>query len=102
MRRSGIDRGTVRLRGRGDVVWALQAALDLEAAHAQLREIFDEVVRGEVLRTEQVRFLAEVAHLLVDDQLVRQSAGLSALPAVRAAPTERFAGQALAAVADAE
>ena len=47
------------------------------------------------MRAEQIRLVAEVALLAVDDQLVRQAARLGALPAVGRAAAEGFGGQAL-------
>ena len=98
----GVDGGPIGLRGGGDVVGAFQAAFDLEGLDTGAREAVDGVVSGQVLRAEQVRFVAEVARLAVDDELVRQAAGLGALATVGAAPAEGFAGEALAAVGDAE
>ena len=98
----GIDGRAVGLGGGGNVLGALEPALDLEAANAGAGQLGDHVVGGKVLRAEEIGFIAEVADRAVDDEVVRQSAGLGALAAVGAAPAERFAGEALAAVGHAE
>ncbi len=95
-----VDRLAVGLRGRGDVRPALQPPFDLERDHARVDERVDQVERRQVLRTEQVRAVAEFALLAVHDHLVGQAARLGALPAVRAAAAERLAREALPAVRD--
>ena len=99
---SGVQRPAVGLRGGGDVVGALEAALDLQTRHAQGGKVADQVVRRQVLRGEQVVLVAQRLVFAVDDQLVWQPTRLGALPAVGAAAAEALAGQALPAVGDAE
>src|SRR5262249_17830411 len=96
----GGDRVAGGARGRGDVGRALQPALELEADYPGVDQVADELVPGQVLRAEQVRPVAEVADLAVNNHLVREPAGLGALPAIRAAAAEGLARQALAGVGD--
>ena len=96
-----VDRGAVRLRRRGDVLRALEPALDLEAAHAEVGQLADQVVRRQVLRAEQVR--ASPRSRSRRRRSARTAAGRpGTLPAVGAAAADRLAGQALAAVRHAQ
>src|SRR5262249_10141631 len=97
-----VEGGAVGAGRGGDVVRALETALDLEAGDAGADEVGEEVVSREILGREEVGAVAEVARSVVDDHLIGETTSLRALPAIGAASAERFAGQALAAVGDAE
>jgi len=92
----------IRLRRGRHVLRRLEPPLDLETAHPRPHQVIDHVVRGQILRAEEVRFVSQVALRSVHDQLIRQSAGLRALPAVGRAPAQRLAGQTLSGVRHAE
>ena len=79
---------------------ALQPSFDLDAAHSQLRQIVDQIVCGQVLRAEEIRFIAQIANLIVNDQFVRLTTRLRALAAIGAAAADRLARQTLSAVGD--
>ena len=98
----GVDGLAIGAGRGGDVGPALESAFDFEADDARVDERFDAVVGGEVLRAEEVGSVAEVAAGAVDDEVVGHAAGLGALAAIGAAAAECFAGEALAAVGDAE
>ena len=89
-------------RDVGDVLGRLEPALDLQARHAQLDQLRDQVVRGKVLRAEEILSLVQVHELAVADDLVGHPAGLGTLAAVRRAAAQGLAGQALAGVGHAE
>ena len=97
-----IERRPIRPRCDRHILRALQAAFDLEAPHAELDQRLDQIVGGEILRAQQVGPLAEIADCAIDDEFIRQAAGLGALPPIGAAAPQRLARQALAAVGDAE
>jgi hypothetical protein len=97
-----IQRGAVDAGDAGDVLGGLQAALDLERRDAGTDEFGEDLESGEVLGAEEVASVAEIEGLAVGDQFVRKPAGLGALAAVGGASAERFAGEALAGVGDAE
>ena len=69
---------------------------------AESREVGDEVVGGEVGGGEEVLLVAKVFLDAVDDELVGEAAGLGALAAVGGAASQRFGGEALSGVGDAE
>jgi hypothetical protein len=71
----------------------------VEAEFDEFRDLIDS---GEILGGEKVGTIPEVTGLAVDFEGVGHAAGLSALPAVGAAATEDFAGEALARVGNAE
>ncbi len=98
----GIERRAIRLRRRGDILGALESPLDFHAAHPRADQLVDQVIRGEVLRAEQIGDVAKLASFAIDDQLVGQAAGLGTLTAVGAAAPQGFARQALSAVGDAQ
>ena len=98
----GVEGGAIRLRGGGHVLGGLEPALDLEAGDAGADQVVDQVVGGQVLRGEEVGLVPQLAAGAVDDQLVREPAGLGALAAVGRPPAQGLAGQALAGVGDAE
>ncbi len=97
-----VDGFAIDLGDGGDVLGGLEAAFDFEAADAERDELGDLLDGGEILRGEQVAFVAEVAEFTIDDHLIGHTAGLGAFAAVGAAATERFGGEALAGVGDAE
>ena len=85
-----------------DVLGPLHAPFDLEATHARGEQLGQQIVRREIFRAEQVLHLIGLAAAPVDDQVVRQTAALRALPPVGAAVLQRLAGQALPAPAHAQ
>ena len=97
-----VDRAAIVPSDVRDVLGRLQPAFDLERDHARVDQLWRQLIRRQVLWAEQIFLIAEIDVLAVTDQLVGQSAGLSTLPAIRAAAAERFARQALAGVRDAE
>ena len=80
----------------GNVVRRFKPTLDLERVEAEFDEFRDLIDSGEILGGEKVGTIPEVTGLAVDFEGVGHAAGLSALPAVGAAATEDFAGEALA------
>jgi hypothetical protein len=97
-----VQRLPVDARDAGDVFRRLEPALDFQRRDAGAREVGEDFEAGEVLRGEEVIAAAQVHFPAIGNQLVRHPAGLRALAAIRAAPAERLAGEALAAVCDAE
>jgi len=73
----------------GDVVRALEPAFDLERRDAEVGEAGDGVEPDEILGRQEVGEVAEIALVAIDDQVVRQPAGLRTLAAVRRAPPAR-------------
>ena len=92
-----VDAGEV-----GDVLGALEPALDLERGDAEAHQVGQDVEAGEVLRAEEVAAAAEVDLPAVGDEVVGHAAGLGAFAAVGGAAAERLGGEALAGVGDAE
>jgi hypothetical protein len=80
----------------GNVVRRFEPTLDLERVKTEFDQFGDFIDSGEILGGEKVGTISEVAGLAVDFEGVGHAAGLSALPAVGAAATEDFAGEALA------
>jgi hypothetical protein len=85
-------------RDVGDILGRLESSFDFEAGDAGSYEVGYEGVRGQVLRAQQIFYVAEIDVFAVADQVIWQAAGLGALAAVRAAATERFAREALAGI----
>ena len=94
--RERVDVVAIRLRRRRHVGRVLLAPLDLEAVHADARELLDRAHAGEILRAQQVLHVAELALLAVDDEVVGHATGLGALAAIRRATAPRLAGETLA------
>ena len=97
---SRFERLAIGRRRHRDILRALQPPFDLQAADPGRQQLGHQVPRRQVLRTQQVRLLPQVAQLAINNQLIRLPARLGTLPAVRAPPPQRLAGQALAAVGD--
>ncbi len=99
---SRIDRLAVDLADGGDVFGGFQTPLDLEAGDAEADQVGDFFHGGEVLRRKEVAALAEIAQRPIDHHPVGEAAGLGALAAIGAPLAERFAGEALSRIGDAE
>ena len=97
-----VERLPVNARDAGDVFGRFEPALDLERGDAGAHEVGQHVEAGEILRAEQVAAVAERHLFAVGNEIVGQAAGLGAFAAVGGAAAERFAGEALAGVGDAE
>ncbi len=93
-----VNRSAIVAGNVGDVLGCFQTAFDLETVDACFDHVRDGGVTCQILRAEQVANIAEFLIDSVAHQVIRQPAGLSALPAVRTASAKRFAGQTLAAV----
>ncbi len=65
-------------------------------------KVGNELVSGQILRAQQILDVVRVDVATVADQIVGEPAGLGALPAVGAPPSERLAGQTLSRVGDAQ
>ena len=98
----GVDAAAIQARRRGDVVRALEAALDLERAHAELDQTRYGGARFQILRREQVGALAELPQHVVDHELVRKAAGLGTSATVGAAAADGLTGQTLPRVRHAQ
>src|SRR5262249_39787121 len=98
----GVDRRPVEPRRRGDVLGALGAPFGREGGDPEPDEIIDDGGRLQIFGREEVGAIVRPSELAVDDELVRQPARLRARAAVRAPTPDRFAGEALARVRDAE
>ncbi len=101
-RHGGVDRPAIMPGDVGHVLGRLEPAFDFQGAGARGDQLRHERVGGQVLRAEQVLHRAQVDLAAVADQLIGQAAGLGALAAIGAAAAERFAGQALARIGDAQ
>ena len=97
-----VDRLPVMARDVGHILRRLEASFDLQAGDAELDQAGDQVEGGQVLRAEQVLRFTEVNGLAVADDLVGHAASLGALAAIGRPAAERFAGEALARIRDAE
>lgn len=102
LREGGVDGFAINAGDGGDVFGRFEATLDFERGNARLDELGDEIDGGEILRREQVAFFAQIAELAIDDELVGHSARLSAFATVGGALPERFGGEALPRIRDAE
>ena len=80
----------------GDIFRRLQPAFNLERTHTGLNQLRYQIEGGQILRAEEILLISEISQHSVNNQFIRKSTGLSTLAAVRAATTQRFAGQALA------
>lgn len=98
----GVEGRAVGLRGGGDVMGAFQAAFDFERADATFDEVADQIMSRQILRREEIGFIAKIPFLAVDEEFIGKPAGLGALAAVGGSAAEGFGGQALAGIADAE
>ena len=65
-----VDRLPIGLRRGGDVMSALEPALDLDARHARVGEVIDQVIRRQILRRQQIRLFAKILDFAIDDQIV--------------------------------
>jgi len=97
-----VNRVAIDGRRRRHVMSALEPTLDLETADPCGGQLRNHVPRGEVLGAQQVRRLAWADRPAVRDRLIRQATRLAANTAIGAAAPERFAGQALPAVGNAD
>ncbi len=102
VRQRRIDRRAVGLRSDGDVFGAFQTAFNLQTSHAEFYQRIDQIVRRQILWTEQIMPIAGVTLVAIDKQIVRQPAGLGALATIGAAAAEGFARQTLPAVGHAQ
>mmetsp|Transcript_51493 Transcript_51493/g.164675 ORF Transcript_51493/g.164675 Transcript_51493/m.164675 type:complete len:374 (-) Transcript_51493:1070-2191(-) len=82
----GVHGAPVDLGGERDVLGALEAPLDLEAAHARTHQLGHPFHRHEILRAQEVLDVPEVPQRAVHQEAVRHAARLRALPPVGAAP----------------
>lgn len=98
----GVDGFAVGAGGEGNVIGVLIAALNFEATDTGGDDLGDELNGGEVAGGEQIAGIGEGAFDAIDQQFIRQAAGLGALATVGAAATPGFGGKALAGVSDAE
>ena len=92
----------VGAHGAVDVFRALETPLDLEAPHTGPDQPRQQRQGHQVLGREQVVEVSLAAQRAVHQQAIGQTAGLGALAAVGGAAAPGLAGEALAAVADAE
>ena len=102
VRERGVDRAAIMPSHVRDVFGRLQPPFDLERDHSRVDQLRSQFIRRQVLRAEQVFLIAEVHVFAITHQVIRQPAGLSTLPAIRAASTKRLARQTLPGVRDAE
>ena len=99
----GVVQGlAVGAHGTVDVLRAFEAALDLEAPHSGPDQPRQQGQGHQVLGREQVVEVPLAVQHAVHQQAIGQAAGLGALAAVGGAAAPGLAGEALAAVADAE
>ena len=97
-----VDRLPIGARHRRDILGSLEAAFDFKTRHPESDQFGNLIDPREILRREQVTLIAHLAGDAVDDEFVGHAAGLGALAAIGAALPERFTGEALARVGDAE
>ena len=84
-RDKAIEALAIGLGDRRHVGGVLEAPLDLEAGHARLHQLGQQRPGRQILGRQQIALLAQIKLLAVDNQLIGQAAGLSALPPVGAA-----------------
>ena len=89
-------------RDVGDVFRRLEPAFDFQRGDAGADQVRQHFQPGQILRAEQIFPVAERDRLAVGNQIVRHPAGLRAFAAIGRAAAQRFAGQALAGVGDAQ
>ena len=98
----GVDRLAVVACDVGDIFGRLEPPFDLQAGDAQLDQLGDQVVGGQVLRAQEILDVFQVDHPAVANDLIRHAACLGTFAAIRRASAECLAGQALARIGDAE
>ena len=87
-------------RNAGNVFGRFEASLDFQRGHSDANEVGQNLEAGEVLRAEQITFVAEGNLDAVGDQVVRQTAGLGTFAAVGGASAEGLTREALAGIRD--
>ena len=97
-----IEGLAINPRNAGNVFRRLQATLDLQRGHSDANEVGQNLEAGEVLRAEQITFVAEGNLEAVRDQVVRQTAGLGTFAAVGGASAEGLTRETLAGIRDTE
>ena len=97
-----VESPAVGVCDRRHVFRALEAAFHLQRVHADFFELFKPREGAQVARAEQVLRRCIAVFLAVNEDAVGEPATLGALPAVRAAAAEVFAGEALPRIAHAE
>ena len=91
----GINRLPVVTRDVGHVLGGLQTTFDFERTYSGLNQLGNQIVGGQILRTQEISNLLEVNIFTVANHFIRQSTGLSALSTVGTPPTQTLARQTL-------
>ena len=93
--------GAIRLACRGDVMRALESSLNLKRSHAGLCEAGYHFMCSQILRRQQIRLIAQIAHFAIHDQFIRQRQACAHCPDWRCG-RQWIRWLALAAVGDAQ
>ena len=97
-----VQGAPIRTRDVGDILWSLQASLDLQRGDSSVHESGQHFQPRQVLRTQQIFAITQRDELAIRDQLVGHATRLGALAAICGTTTQSFAGQALTGVGHAE